>query len=356
MSDIATKRMLEAYIEKAPASSFFTRMFTPKFYTSKTVEVDISRSNEDVAIVIDNIATGPRMNSADLYTNKEFEAPIYIEAVPLNVFDLLNRQAGENPFADVNFQASATARMLDGMTKVEAKIRRAVELQASQVMQTATVDLIDSNGVSRYTIDYSPKATHFPNAAIAWGTGTEDKMQDILDVADVIRADGKVKADMLVFGSEAFQSFIKDEDVRALLDNRRIAIGGIAPVSRGDEATFQGTITIGDYFFEMWTLPSRYTDPQTGVSTPFMDPAKVVVKASQSRMDGTFGAIPLVVPPDQRLLPFLPGRISNQAGGVDLFPNAWVSNDGTNIFASLASRPLMIPVAIDTFGCLDTGL
>ena len=356
MSGIATKKMVEAYIEKAPESRFLTRFFKPKFYNSKSVEIDIVRSDEDVAIVISDVSTGSRMNSTDIYTNKEFVAPIYDEAVPLNVFDLLNRQPGVDPFADLNFQGNATARMLDGMTKIEAKIRRAVELQASQVLQTGTVDLIDSTGATLYSIDYIPKATHFPTAAIAWGTGTEDKMADLQGLADVCRADGLSRADMLLFGSDAFQSFIKDEDVRSLLDNRRMELGGIAPVDRGDEATFQGTITIGDYRFEMWTLAARFKEPQTGVSTPFIDPAKVIVMDSKARMDGTFGAIPLILPPDQRVLPFLPGRISNVTGGVDLFPNAWASNDGKNIFASLASRPLMIPVALDTYGCLDTGL
>ena len=128
MSDSSTKKMLAAYIESQPASLFFTNMFQTKFYSSQKVEIDIVRSEEDVAIVVSDMSTGSRMNSGDIYTSKEFLAPAYDEAIPLNVFDLLERTPGDDPFADINFQTTATLRMFRGMELIERKIRRAVEL------------------------------------------------------------------------------------------------------------------------------------------------------------------------------------------------------------------------------------
>ena len=145
-----------------------------------------------------------------------------------------------------------------------------------------------------------------------------------------------------------------------MLDNRRIEIGGIAPVQRGNGQIFQGFIWIGNYKFSMWTYQARYKHPQTGVSTKFIDAGKVIMRSSSGRMDATFGAIPnigkeLGVQPTN-LLPELPGRISNGAGGMDLFTNAWLTPDGEQMFAGVGARPLLIPTAIDTYGCLDTGL
>lgn len=359
MSDTATKRMLAAYIQTAPPTGFFSAMFKSpprNFHDTEEVEIDIVRSEEDVSIVITDISTGYRMNAADLYTNKGFIPPIHKEAVTINANTLLKRSPGDNPFADVSFQSRLTTQIMQALPKPERKIRRAIELQASQVMQTGVVSLVDADGNVLYTIDYKPKATHFPTSIIAWDQAGATPLADLQNLCDVIREDGLAIAEMALFGADAWNQFIQNETVRALLDNRRMVLGGIAPESRGDGARFMGFIEVGDCRLEMWIYSGRYKDPQTGSSTRFMSPEKVVVRDSSARMDATFGAIPRIVPPDSRILPFLPPRISNVRGGMDMFVNAWVDQTGENLSVGVGSRPLMIPTAIDTFGCLDTGL
>ncbi|MCK5606558.1 major capsid protein [Candidatus Pacearchaeota archaeon] len=359
MSTSATRRMLAAYFQTAPPTGFFAKMFSSpprNFHDTEEVEIDIVRSEEDVSIVITDISAGYRMNAADLYTNKSFKPPIHKEAITINANTLLERIAGDNPFADTTFQARLTARIMQSLPKPERKIRRAIELQASQVLQTGVVSLVDSAGVVLYTIDYKPKATHLPTSAIAWDTAGNTKLADLENLCDVIRQDGLATADQAIFGADAWTEFQKDTTIQALLDNRRMVLGGIAPEARGDGAKFVGFIEVGDCRLEMWIYSGRYNHPQTGVSTRFLSPEKVVVRDSGARMDATFGAIPRIVPPDARVVPFLPPRISNQRGGMDMFVNGWVDQTGENLSVGVGSRPLMIPTAIDTFGCLDTGL
>lgn len=359
MSTTATKRMLAAYIQNAPPTRFLSGMFASpprNFHDTEEVEIDIIRGEEDVSIVITDISGGYRMNAADLYTNKAFKPPIHKEAVTINANTLLQRVAGDDPFADVTFQSRLTTRIMQSLPKPEEKIRRAIELQASQVLQTGIVDLKDENGTTLYTIDYKPKVTHFPNAAVTWGETNAVPLADLEGLCDVIREDGLANADMALFGADAWNEFIQDATVQALLENRRMTLGGIAPVDRGDGAKFMGTIEVGDCRLEMWLYSGRYKDPQTGVSTRFMSPEKVIVRDSAGRMDATFGAIPRIVPPDSRIVPFLPPRISNARGGMDMFVNGWVDQTGENLSVGVGSRPLMIPTAIDTYGCLDTGL
>jgi len=359
MSTIATKKMIAAYVQNGTPTRFMSGMFASpagNFHATESVELDIERSGEDVAVVINDLSTGYNMNSADLYTNKSFIPPIFKEAQPLNSFDLLKRGVGANPFGDINFQAEASFRALKIARKTEDKIRRSMELQASQVLQTGIVTLIDANGATKYTLDYKPKATHFPTSGTAWDQVGDDKLGDLLSLSNVIRADGLHDPDQLVFGETAFDSFMNDATVLARLDNRRIEIGEISPQNVGEGATLQGRIRIGNYLYTMWTYSGRYKHPQTSTSTTFMDPAKVIMRSSTGRMDATFGAIPSIVAPDSRVLPYLPPRISNVAGGLDMFVNAWLSDDGENLMVGSSSRPLMIPTAIDTYGCLTTGL
>lgn len=364
MSDSRTVRMISAYNQMAQPTLFLSGLFqspAENFHTSEEVEIDIVRSDEDISIVIQDLSTGYRMNSEDIYTNKGFKPPIHKEAIALNAFDLIKRMPGQNPFQAPDFRANVILRMFNGMTKVERKIRRAIELQSSQVLQTGVVTLTDAAGNALYTLDYKPKATHFPTAGTAWDQAGADIAGDIKSVSEVIRDDGLSDPDQLIMGCDAFEAFIKNDDIQKRFDIRRIDLGTIAPMEmRGNGGNYRGIVEIGNYRYDVWTYGGRYKDPQTGNKVQFVDPGKVIVRASSGRLDATFGAIPnignLVGGPGTNILPELPGRISNAAGGMDLFTNVWLSADGEQMFGGVGARPLMIPTAIDTFGCITTGV
>jgi len=365
MSGTTTTRMISAYNQMAAPTLFLSGFFQSppeNFHTSEEVEIDIVRSDEDISVVIQDLSTGYRMNSEDLFTNKAFKPPIYKEALPLNSFDLIKRMPGQNPFESPDFRANVITRMFNGMTKIERKIRRSIELQASQVLQTGVVTLTDSGGVALYTLDYKPKATHFPTAGVSWATATgAQKIADINSLAEVIRDDGLSDPDQLIMGIDAFENFISDAAIQARFDIRRIDLGTISPMEmRGNGGNFRGIVEIGNYRYDVWTYGGRFKDPQTGTKTQYVDKGKIIVRSSSSRLDATFGAIPnigaLVGGQAITLLPELPGRIPNANGGMDLFTNAWLSQDGEQLFGGVGARPLMIPTAIDTFGTLDTQL
>jgi len=357
MSNTTTTRMLRAYVQMAAPTLFLSGFFKSppeNFYNTEKVEIDIERSEEDVSIVITDLSQGYRMNADDLYTNKSFLPPINKEAGAINAFDMIKRQVGQNPFDNPNFQANAILQSFKRFRKFEGKIKRSRELQGSQILQSGIVSLVDSAGIVLYTIDYKPKATHFPTVVIDWDSASSTKAKDLEGLADTIRADGLADPQTLVFDDLAFSDFINDSSIQALLNNRRINIGSIRPQSRGAGATYQGEIAIGNYVFQMWTYNGRYKHPQTGVSTKFMQPNKVIMLDDMARLDATFGAIPKIVPPEARALPFLPPRISDGAAGVDLSTNAWVTADGEQVFVGAGIRQLLIPTAIDTYGCLTT--
>lgn len=362
MSNETTRRMIEAYKQSAAPTRFLSGFFQSparNFHNSEEVEIDIVRGDEEIAIAIQNLSTGARANSTDIYTNKSFIPPIFSEKFAINSFDLLKRMAGDTPFEDPDFRASAIVRMFDSAVTVEAKIRRSMELQASQVLQTGVVTLIDSNGVAVYSIDYKPKATHLVTVGTAWDGVTPPITADISGIAEVIRNDGLADPDQLIMGINAYNAFVNDPAIKSQLDTRRIDTGGIQRSEvRGNGGTFRGQIDIGNYTYDIWTYGGRYNHPQTGVKTQFLDPAKVIVRASGGRLDATFGAVPNIgslLGGGNNPLSELPSRVQNGEGGMDMFMNSWLTEDGTQLMGSVAARPLMIPTAIDTFGTLSTG-
>jgi len=359
MSDALTKKMLPMYLQEASATMFLSGFFQSpavNFHTSETVEIDIMRNEEDVAIVVTDLTTGNRANADDLYTNKRFKPPIYQEEAPLQAYDLMKREAGQDPFQSPNYQANAVVRAFRIFQRLEMKIRRAIELQAAQVLQTGQLTLRNQDGVALYTVDFAPKATHFPTAGTTWGDTGDDKIGDLEALAKVVRTDGLVTPNRLVFGLKAWSEFIDDESVQNRLDNRRMSLGEVAPETRGQGGTFQGYIWLGNYRFEMWTYDGYYKSPETGASTPYVDTGSVIMLSTQTRLDLTFGAIPLIVPPEGRALPFLPPRLPNERGGMDLTTNSWVTPNGQTLMVMAGTRPMTIPTAIDAYGCLDTGL
>lgn len=358
MSAKATKTMLNVYFQEAMAIMFLAGFFrTPSqnFHDSETVEIDIERCGEDVATVITDMSTGGNVNSFDGFTNKEFKPPVYQEIAGINAFELMGREPGQNPFESTSFNAKAIIRAMKHFRKLEAKVRRAVELQAAQVLQTGTLTLKDAKGADAYVLDYKPKATHFPTASTVWGQTGDSKFDDLKALAEVIRSDGLSNPDRLVFGEKAFSEFMRDEETLTLLNNRRIEIGGIAPESRGNGGTFQGYIWLGSYRFEMWTYNGRYKDPQTGESKRYWNTGSVGMQDSGARLDLSFGSIPFIQRPSRQLAG-LPSRINRSSAGFGMTTNNWVDESGSNLNVSAGTRPLCIPTAIDTFGCLDTGL
>ncbi len=364
MSTETTRRMIAAYIQTAMPTMFLSGKFESppqNFHSSAEVEIDIVRSGEEVSVVIQDLSTGYRENSHDLYVNKSFTPPINKEAITINSSDLLKRNAGQNPFQNVDIRANIISRIFKDILPVEGKIRRSVELQASQVLQTGVLNLIDNNGAVLYNLDYKPKATHFPTAGIAWGQATSVPLDDINALAETVRDDGLGDPDELIFGVDAFRAFIADTEVQKLADNRRMDTTAVVPMEkRGNGGIYRGWVEIGNYRYDMWTYGGRYNHPQTGVKTPFIDAGNVIVRDSSGRMDATFGSIPNIGAElgmtGRNLLPELPGRISNQAGGMDMFVNSWITPDGEQLKAGIGVRALLIPTAIDTYGCITTGL
>lgn len=364
MSTTTTINMIAAYLSMASPTLFLSGFFQSpprNFHNQETVEIDISRSGEPVSIVLEDLSTGYRMNATDIYTNKQFIPPIHKEAVEINAFDLIKRMPGATPFESPDFRGNVITRIFDGIVKVDAKIKRAMELMSSQVLQSGVITLIDSAGDTKYALDFQPKATHFPTASPVWDGSSPTIAADIDSLAEIIRGDGLVDADQLLMGAATFEAFVKDSDIKARLDNRRINMGTIAPMEmRGKGGRFRGWIEIGNYTYEIWTYPGRYDHPSTGVSTQFLEADKCIVRASTGRMDMTFGAIPNIGRElgvtGTALLPELPSRISGSENGIDLAVNAWITESGEQMFAGVGARPLAIPTAIDTYGAIDTGV
>ena len=366
MTGSSTKRMIAVYEEReAQPKGFLAGFFqSPErnYHNSEKVTIDVQRNNEKIAVPIPDMSTGPTMNNRDKYTNKELTPPAYQEAIPLNSFDLLKRQIGQNPFENPNFRSNIIKTLFSGMYSLEQKIRRAVELQAAQILQTGKLSLKDASDKVIYQLDFLPKSTHFPIAGVSWETATGiKKLDDIASTARIIRKNGKMNPNQLVFGNKAYSNFTNDEHIRKILDTRNMMVGQITPLKlAGNGGTHRGYIDIENNRYDIYTSDDMYEDPATGNIVPYVNDGSVIIRAEKGRLDATFGGIPnigkIMGIGSRNLVPEMPARMRLTNSGMDFSTNIWLSDNGSQLFGSVGTRPLLIPTAIDTFACLDTQL
>ena len=358
-TEIFRTKIIQLYHEMREPDQHFATMFEVRegnISDTEFVRLDIVREDEEVSPVV-NLFEGPTWNTFNQWVTKEWNPPTIQEAMPYTAAQGLKREPGTDHFraVEVKFQEQMMRELLLGMARMDKKIRRNIEWQSSQILQTGLLDLTDEDGNVTYSIDFQPKAAHFPSAATAWDVGGANPLEDITGVANSIRDNSLHQADQLTFGELAWDEFLRNPFVVAHLDNRRMELGGIAPEGRGNGAVFQGTIWIGSYRYELWTYTGRGILPGASVKTKFLDDIKVVVRAKDGRLDRVFAGVPSPVKVDPRFADFLPERLSVPMA-VDISPNIYADASGRNTTLDLTSRPLCIPTAIDTFGTIDTGI
>ncbi len=357
MSTEQSKVLLKPFIEQAPAPLFCSGFFQSppeNFHHSESVEIDIQRDGASIAIPLPTIEGGARDNENSQYSNKEMVPPAYNERLTISSMRLLKRAPGESPFGDADVQARTLLLVAGGTVKLARKLQRTIELQASQILQTGLLTLIDQNGVALFTMNFSAKGTHFVTpTAWATGGGTGDPVANIDALADVVRTDGKTNPDTLIFGGGAWLRFLDNPRVQKFLIRDGFGLGKLAPQSRGNGASFQGFINVGSYVFECWTYKGAYEHPQTGASTYYVGDNKVVMLSSGARMDATFGSIPRFNnATNQSLLQYIPQRISSEKLSMDLSTIAYFSSNGQQLIVEVGTRPLLFPTQVDSFGCL----
>lgn len=362
MSDGSTTRILEAYEEQrvsAPMflTSFF-RLVPGNIHSSEFVEVDIRRGEPRIAVAVQDLQAGARKIANSGYQNKKFAPAIFKLEGTVDAWTASKRQLGMQAFEDPDFRRAAMASVFRNMNDAEEMIGRGVEFMAGQTLQTGAISLKDNSGATMYTLDFQPRASLFVTVGTAWAAdgSAGDPMSDLEGLCRDIRRHGKQRPTDAIFGSGARARFMKNAKVLAQFNNLGLQrLQDIAPDNVPQDATYFGTIVIGNYRIRCWEYDADYIDPATEEVTPYIDTLNVVVVARAGRRDLTFGAIPMFTPPEARAAQFMPPRLTSVAGGFDLTTNIWLAPDGQSLNVSVGTRPLTVPTALDTFGCLTVG-
>ena len=333
------------------------------FFNTEMVEFQVRRRQEQVAIAVEDISTGYRLNVQDRHSVKRVPPPIFKEQFTINSYKLMEKEFGGTPYDNPEFMGALMNEVSMGIQEMDWKIRRSQELEAAQVLTTGEIELTDGEAVPKviYTADYSKKSALHPTAGTAWDNSGGDPLGDMNRLAIQMRTLGKVNATDAIMSPENFEAIIQREDVQKRFDNRRMELGTFPGMSRmNNGGTLQGRLQIGSYMFNIWTYENYYQETTGPLKRYLPASSCILLNPEKSKLTKFFGAIPnmaqvLGVPHHGRnLIPVMPPRMTSEKNGVDIFINAWLDEKGENLNVGVGTRPLYVPLGIDTFGHINT--
>jgi hypothetical protein len=357
MSDRSTIAMLEMFRDSAPAPMFLTQMTSMppgNIHSQEKVSVDIVREDGDIAVVRTNPLDSANVNTDAKYVSKDYTPTVIKESIPITVYNSTGRQPGANPFEDAETAFKITQVALGHVNRLVNKAARTVELMTAQVFQTASITLTDADSNTRYSVDFEGKDTHFAHTTDTWELdGTDgDPLGDLANMIMLVREDGRVNPNRLIFGSEALVRFLANPVVQKQFEKQAFNTAALNPGREVDGGYYIGQIFISGQPLEIWLYNQTYKDPATGTATPYLGINNVIITSTNTRIDATYGNIPRIAPPDPRAAAIFPPNLSAPRSRLAVWVNPWITPNNESVMFDIGTRPLVIPTQIDGFACL----
>lgn len=252
-------------------------------------------------------------------------APYIYEQVPYTPSDVDVRQAGTTVYD--NSAQYLGQRVERWLSDLENRFNRNEEMQIAEALQTGQVH-VQGKDVD-YLVDYDMKAGHLITLAGAdmWD-GTPDKLAQLEAWAEMIEDTGAPGPDVLVGERKAMNMLINDDDIKDMIDNRRIDRGEInVRLIRGQRATYLGTLRGAGLDIDLYSYQGMYETIEAGVKTThrYMNDYTVILASTQQDFRFHYGKIEN----------FETGDFIGQR-----FPNRWQTRDGKRRYLTMESSPL----------------
>lgn len=348
------------------------------------VDIDIIRGNEKIAALIPRGTVSRPLGSLQSNTQDgKFSTfsrkyPLSEEEGDIDSNMILQRKAGEQPFA----RSTRVERMrVHGFNIITEHVRRIIrmcEVLAAQSVLTGVQDAIIGTSNADLQYDFHRNAANIITVGTAWSNVAAPIFGDLDNAAGKVRQNGKIPADMVVFGSTAMAGFRKNTQVLAEADNsgyQVVQVSDMGPVpprfNRFIAGGFvpQGNITTPEGH-KLWLF--TYTDGgyenSAGTFVNFIGVDQVLITSSEARCDRYFGPperLP-ITSMDRELyletfgisLDIPPAGMVRSEGGIiepQMFhADAYTSADRKRITVRTQAAPIFATTQTDAFVTLDT--
>ena len=338
---IFTKAYTQLYTENIPAPSFLKSFFPSKAYTAATINIEVSRGTERIAVDVLRGTRGNR-NSFSRSTEKEFLPPFYKEYFDATNLDNYDRMFGQSDTV-VNAQivGMLSRNVADKYLELRKKIERAKEFQSSQALETGVVTLVNGD-----SIDYKRKAGSLVDLATKWNDETAPIEKDLINAAEFIRNEGKNGTPIfnLILSGQSWIDIKNSNYFDKVANFRQVQLIDVKmPVKQSFGAGFMGQITAGAYIFNVWTYDEVYENSDGNIQRFWPASKAVVLPTEGLRFEMSHAAVPAIIR-DKSQAEFREfiGRISGE-----YYRTNHIDKNAMAHYFFLMSAAVALPISID---------
>jgi len=285
-----TKALIDAYQERITPMSFLRSFFPAVEESTFELSIEVERGTEKVAVDVIRGTEGNR-NEFAKSSEKIFVPPFYREFFDATQLSLYDRMFAADSIASQTFAAFVN-QIADKMREIQNKIERRYELQCAEVLTTGIVTL--NKGIN---IDFKRKAGSLvDNSGSPWTNNAIDPFAQLQAGAQFIREKGKSQGGTLnaILGDSALNAFLNNTIVKERADIRNFSLDALnTPQKNAVGGTLHGIVSAGSYSIRLWSYPEVYD--VAGVSTPYIDPKKVIILPDNPRFKLGFAAVPQLI-------------------------------------------------------------
>lgn len=330
-----TRTMLAAIdeMEYFKPKTFLTKTFftAGEDIEGKVLEVDIIKGSRRIAPLVHPKLEGKKVEKRPFET-KQVKPPYIKMLDETNAHDMFNRRPGENIYRPgVSAAQLAAERLGEDLRDFLDMIIRRIEVMSSQALTTGKIDLTGEGFEGE--IDYQRDAnnTITLSGSDVWDHADSNPPEDLLDWQDQIADLTGQLATKLVLGFKSLKAFLKNGEVRALLDNRRIFLGEIRRQDIPEGATYYGEV----HGIDIMGYNERYTD-ESGTTQRMVGEkdALLCVEAARNR--------------DNKLHYAAIQDVEAGVVAVPFFPKSWVTKNPSARMLLVQSAPLIALKRPDT--------
>lgn len=283
--DITDPQQLYTFTQllQEPTSFILDRYFPTNpetdIFATESVLIDYNKTSSKLAPFM---WVGSKDTERDGFYTDEFTPFRIAPSRPLTMDDIKVRQFGESLFSGRTPEERAVAfAAMDLTDLMHQHIRRKEKMAA---------DCLIGNG---YTCKYEDEKSSLPKEktirfyetnndclyvpSVPWDGSNADIISDLQNMGQLMSRRGIAAVDLLI-GDDVASIFRKDKEIRALLDNRRMDYGELAPKMREDGAVLMGVLNTDGIMLNLITYSKEYED-ENGENKKYLDPSKVVMTA-----------------------------------------------------------------------------
>ena len=284
-----TLTMLEGIKTAKPTPSFLKDNYFPTsqsdIFTTEKVTVDFENDTNDK--LAPAVVKGSVPVQRDGFQSHEYTAPLIAPSMALSIEQLNRRTFNESIVSGMTPEQREAQYLADDLKKLDAMITRTEEYMAAQTLLNNAYSInqyVNGYGTSLaqpFSINFygdgnnSNQAVYTPGSN--WAINSTTILSDIASMCKMLKKKGLPATDVIL-GASAADVFLRNTDIRTILDNRRLQLVAdtLDPKEVAPGTTYIGRINADGNAVDVYAYSATYVDG-SGTEQYFFDAKKVCV-------------------------------------------------------------------------------